>query len=252
MKISIITVCFNSEETIRDTITSIESQSYDDIEYIVVDGGSTDKTFELVKKSPIVTYSVSEPDDGIYDAMNKGIRMATGDIIGILNADDFYADKDVLSQVSKSFEMQSIDAVYADLVYVNQKLTKKVVRLWKSKAYTTDLFKQAWVPPHPTFFVRKRVYDEFGMFKLKYQLAADFELLFRMIEVKKINTVYLPKILVKMRIGGATNSNLSNIIKQNKEIVSVLKAHYDDFSTIKWASYKLFDRITQFIKSNKL
>jgi glycosyltransferase involved in cell wall biosynthesis len=249
MKLSIITVCYNSEETISDTLRSIEKQTYNNIEYIIIDGGSTDGTVDLIKKSPAVTHYVSESDDGIYDAMNKGIKMATGDVIGTLNADDFYTDQNVLTRISEYFQDDAVDAVYADLIYVNQLETDKTVRLWKSESYRPCLFKQGWVPPHPTFFARKKVYDNFGYFNLKYQLAADFELLFRLVEVKKIKTVHIPHVLVKMRMGGATNKSFRNIFVQNKEILSVLKAHYSNFSAIKWVIYKGLDRVAQFVRS---
>ncbi|PHS70954.1 MAG: glycosyl transferase [Methylophaga sp.] len=253
MKISIITVCYNASEFIRYAIESVLAQSYPDIEYIVIDGASNDGTLEIINEySKDIKHIVSEPDQGIYDAMNKGLKMATGDIIGTLNADDFYSDNDVLNRVSECFRDESVDAVYADLVYVNQIETDKTVRLWKSRCFISGLFKQGWVPPHPTFFTRKQVYKNYGYFDLKYKLAADFELLFRMIEVNKIKTVYVPSILVKMRMGGATNKNITNIIQQNKEILLVLKAYYSDLSVINWFAHKSLDRFMQFVRSLEL
>lgn len=186
MKISIITVCYNSAETIASTLDSIAQQSYTDIEHIIIDGESRDATLDIINQHKLNnTTIVSEPDEGIYDAMNKGIKLASGDVIGTLNADDFYIDSDVISKVSKVFSDPTTDASYADLIYVDQVNTDKVVRYWKSKPYKDGLFKQGWMPAHPTFFTRKHVYERFGYFSLKYKIAADFELLFRLIEKKQ-------------------------------------------------------------------
>jgi glycosyltransferase involved in cell wall biosynthesis len=246
MKISIITVCYNSAATIGDTINSIASQSYANREYIVVDGNSSDATIEIVRASSCVSRFVSEPDKGIYDAMNKGIGLATGDVIGTLNADDFYANNQVLAEVAKVFLDPTVEACYGDLVYVKQDNVDQVVRFWKSRNYESDLFKSGWMPAHPTFFVRKSVYDRLGSFDLDYKIAADFELLFRFIEQNKIKTQYLPSVLVKMRLGGTTNKNVSNIVRQNKEIIAILNKHYGDFSTGKFIFVKLVNRLLQF------
>lgn len=251
MKISIITVCFNSASTVVDTIDSVASQSYADKEYIVVDGNSKDATMEIVGTSPCVSHFVSEPDKGIYDAMNKGIALATGDVVGTLNADDFYANDDVLAEVAKVFLDPTIEACYGDLVYVKQGNVDQVVRFWKSREYESGLFKSGWMPAHPTFFVRKSVYDKLGSFNLNYKIAADFELLFRFIEQNKIKTKYLPRVLVRMRLGGTTNKNISNIIRQNKEIISILTKHYGDFSTGKFVFIKLANRLLQFFRRPK-
>lgn len=245
MKISIITVCYNSAETIESTLKSVSSQDYPDIEYILVDGGSTDATLDIVKRYKNVSILVSEPDEGIYDAMNKGIGLATGDVIGTLNADDFYVGNSVVSDVAKIFKDNTVDACFADLVYVNQNNTDKIVRYWKSKSYQPGLFKKGWVPAHPTFFVKKSVYEKFGVFDLEYKIAADFELLFRLIETNKIRTVYLPKVIVKMRLGGTTNKNIKNIRIQNTEIIHILRSHYKDFSIFKFWICKIFNRISQ-------
>ncbi len=247
MKISIITVCYNSAATISDTINSVASQSYADKEYIVVDGNSKDATMEIVRASSCISHYISEPDKGIYDAMNKGIALATGDVIGTLNADDFYMNNQVLSDVAEIFSDPAVEACYGDLIYVRQDNVDQIVRFWKSQDYKSGLFRSSWMPAHPTFFVRKNVYEKFGCFDLNYKIAADFELLFRFIEKNKIKTRYLPKVLVKMRLGGTTNKNLSNIIKQNKEIVAILNKHYGNFSVLEFISKKLFNRINQFI-----
>ena len=209
MKISIITVCYNSAKTIEDTLKSVANQKDINVEHILIDGASKDGTQQIIRQYDSVTMLVSEPDKGIYDAMNKGIALATGDVIGTLNADDFYMYDHVLSNVAKIFLDPNIEACYGDLVYVSEANTDQPVRFWKSTDYKHGLFKAGWMPAHPTFFVRKSVYERLGNFDLNYKIAADFELLFRFIEKNKVNTKYLPKVLVKMRLGGTTNKNIS-------------------------------------------
>lgn len=247
MKISILTVCYNSAATIESTLKSVASQKHPDIEYIIVDGGSTDGTLDIIKRYKNVTVLVSEPDNGIYDAMNKGIKLASGDVIGTLNADDFYISDSALNDVAKVFEDDAIEACFADLIYVDQDDTDKIVRYWKSQTYKSGLFKQGWMPAHPTFFVRKNIYEKFGVFDLNFKIAADFELLFRLIEKNQIRTVYLPKVIIKMRLGGTTNKNLRNIRIQNKEIIRILREYYKDFSIYKFWIAKIFNRFFQFI-----
>jgi glycosyltransferase involved in cell wall biosynthesis len=178
--------------------------------------------------------------------MNKGIALATGDVVGTLNADDFYMNDHVLEEVAQVFSDASIEACYGNLVYVNQNDVNQVVRFWKSNDYKPGLFKSGWMPAHPTFFVRKSVYERLGNFSLDYKIAADFELLFRFIEQKSIRTKYIPKVLVKMRLGGTTNKNLSNVMAQNKEIIAILRKHYIDFSIIRFFFKKLINRFFQF------
>ena len=251
MKISIITVCFNAANTIQDTINSAANQDYAYVEHIIVDGGSKDDISEIITRSPSISTFVSEPDEGIYDAMNKGIAMASGEIIGILNADDFYASDEVLSQVAQVFENPDIDACYADLVYVRQDNTDKVVRYWKSRPYKPGLFRQGWMPAHPTFFCRKSVYERYGNFDLDYKIAADVELLFRFLEKHQIQSVYLPKTLIKMRLGGTTNQSWRNIKTQNTEVLSALDKHYGRVSRIRFFLGKLFNRSSQFFRRPK-
>lgn len=246
MKISIITVCYNSAKTIEDTLKSVANQKNVNIEHILIDGASTDETIKIIKQYVSVTTLISEPDKGIYDAMNKGIALATGEIIGTLNADDFYANDHVLYEVSRVFLDPNINACYGDLVYVSEVNAAQTVRFWKSNNYKSGLFKSGWVPAHPTFFVRKSVYERLGKFNLNYKIAADFELLFRFIEKNEVNTKYLPKVLVKMRLGGTTNKSISNVIRQNKEIFTILREHYADFSMFKFVAKKLINRFLQF------
>lgn len=250
-KISIVTVCYNSEKTIADTLNSVCQQQGVDVEHILIDGVSKDATLDIIKQYPSVSLLVSEPDNGIYDAMNKGIKRASGDIIGTLNADDFYADNNVLQTVEDIFQDTSIDACYADLVYVKEDDVSKVVRYWKSVEYKPGLFKSGWMPAHPTFFVRRSAYEKYGLFDLSYQIAADFELLFRLIEKSKIKTKYIPKVLVTMRLGGTTNKSFTNICIQNNEIVKTLRGVYPDFSLFRFIVTKLANRFKQFMQHPK-
>ncbi|MDO1449810.1 glycosyltransferase family 2 protein [Rhodocytophaga aerolata] len=218
MKISIITVAYNSALTIDATIRSVLSQTYNDIEYILIDGNSSDGTQDIIASygHPSIRW-ISEPDKGIYDAMNKGIAMATGDVIGILNSDDFYRDSQVLSHVAKAFLKTNADSVYGDLAYVEARDTSKILRYWKSGQYKEGSFLHGWMPPHPTFFVRREVYNKYNGFDTRLKSAADYELMLRLIHKHKISVAYLPEVLVFMRAGGKSNQSLSNRLKANRE-----------------------------------
>jgi len=216
MKVSLITIAYNSAETIEDTIKSIVAQDYSNIEYIIIDGGSTDKTLSIVDKfKDSITTIISEPDKGIYDAMNKGVQNATGDIVGILNSDDIYADNKVVSRIVKAIGNK--DSIYADLVYVDRDNTDKVTRYWKSGKYRKGIFKKGWMPPHPTFFIKKSCYDQYGIYNLQLKSAADYELMLRMLHKHNISVAYLPEVITKMRVGGQSNITLLNRFKANKE-----------------------------------
>jgi len=219
MIVSIITVCFNSADTIEDTIKSVLSQDYKDIEYIVVDGGSRDATLEILTKyrSRISKY-ISEPDNGVYDAMNKGIKLSTGDVITILNSDDIYADETVVGQMVDFMQSNGLDAAYGDLVHIDHNNTNHVTRFWKAGEYKKGAFCYGWVLPHPTFFCRKEIFERFGYFNDKLQIAADFELMLRFIEKHRIKVGYLPKVVVKMRTGGKANV-FRGVIRGNWEII---------------------------------
>jgi glycosyltransferase involved in cell wall biosynthesis len=219
MKVSIITVCFNIAGTIEDTIKSVLSQDHEDIEYIVVDGASTDGTLDIIKKyKNNIAKIISEPDNGIYDAMNKGLSSSTGDIVATLNGDDIYAEKTTVSRMVEFIQNNGLDAAYGDLVYFNRHEPGHVKRYWRPGPYKKGAFYHGWVIPHPTFFCRKEIYEKFGYFNDTLQIAADFELMLRLIEKNRIKIGYLPKVIVKMGTGGKANV-LRGIIKGNKEII---------------------------------
>jgi glycosyltransferase involved in cell wall biosynthesis len=245
MKFSIITVAYNSAKTIEQTLQSVTEQTYKDIEHIVIDGQSTDATLAIVKKYPQLRV-VSEPDKGIYDAMNKGIALATGDIIGILNADDVYYDRTILEHVARAFVSTSTASVYGDLVYVAQDNTETIIRHWRSGQYRFGLFRQGWMPPHPTFFVRKEIYAQYGDFDLRLPLAADYEIMLRLLEKKNISTLYIPYTFVRMRIGGASNKNIRNLLQNYHENVLAWK-----YNALRPAWYTLIlkrvSKIAQFL-----
>ncbi|HMP28843.1 MAG TPA: glycosyltransferase family 2 protein [Saprospiraceae bacterium] len=216
MKVSIITSTYNSASTLRDTLESIANQSYTTIEHIIIDGLSTDSTLDIVKDFTHVAKVISEHDKGIYDAMNKGIDHATGEIIGILNSDDFYTYQNALQDVVAVFKENEVDCVYADLDYVDQKDTSKVVRKWKSGNFHQDSFSRGWMPPHPTFFVKKHIYEKYGTFNLEMGTAADYELMLRFLEKHQCSVAYLPKTIINMRTGGASNMSFSARLKANR------------------------------------
>jgi glycosyltransferase involved in cell wall biosynthesis len=220
MKVSIITVSYNSDEYIRNAIESVLSQDYKNIEYIIIDGGSADGTKDIVLSfNDRISCFISEKDDGIYDAMNKGISLATGDIIGLLNADDFYIDNQVISQIVRTFETHRVDSVFADIIYIDHKDFNHVIRYYDSSHFRPEKFAFGWMPAHPSFFVKKEIYRNSGLFKLDYQIAADFELLARFIYRDNISYKYIDKALVKMRKGGISTKNLYSNWILNKEII---------------------------------
>ncbi|THU42047.1 glycosyltransferase [Niastella caeni] len=217
MKISIITATYNSAATVRDTLACIASQEYPNIEHLVVDGLSKDNTLDIVKEFPHVAYVISEKDKGIYDAMNKGVKLATGDIIGILNSDDFYTGPTTLSKVAEAFEDPAVEAVYGDLQYVNATNVHLVTRTWKSGTFRKRSLYYGWMPPHPTFFVRRHIYEKCGLFNTTLRSAADYELMLRVLVKFDARVQYIPEVLVKMRTGGMSNASLKNRFRANKE-----------------------------------
>jgi len=219
MKISIITVTRNSKTTLNDTILSVLNQTYKNIEYIIIDGASEDGTQELIRSyGDRINHFVSEPDTGMYDAMNKGIKLATGDIVGILNSDDFYSSNDVLEKVVHAFRNQDIQSIFADLVYIRGKASDRIVRYYDSSHFNPDKFAYGWMPAHPTFFVKRYLYELYGYFKTDYKIAADFELTARLLNKHRITYAYLPFVMVKMRLGGISTSFKSIYINSSEQL----------------------------------
>ncbi|MDQ6480211.1 glycosyltransferase family 2 protein [Dyadobacter sp. LHD-138] len=217
MKVSIITVVFNGVSTINHCIESVLKQDFDSIEYIIIDGNSKDGTQEVIASyGSKIHQFLSEPDKGIYDAMNKGIKLATGDLIGILNADDFYASNTVISEIVGAIEKDNADACYGDLNYVDAQDESVIKRKWISGKYKPNAFLMGWMPPHPTFFLKKKCYEKLGDFRLDMGSAADYELMLRMIYKHGIKPAYVPSVIVKMRTGGVSNSNFQNRLNANK------------------------------------
>ena len=246
MKISIITVVWNNERTIKNCIDSILSQTYQNIEYIIVDGKSTDRTVEIINSyGEKISKFISEKDKGIYDAMNKGISMASGEIIGILNSDDFYTDEKTI--IANEFITKNIDATFSDLDYVSFENENKITRKWRSTPYYENAFINGWHPAHPTFFVRKEIYDKYGNFDLDFAISADFEIMLRFIEKYKIKTSYIPKVLVKMREGGASNQSIKNILKGNANVRKAFHKNEIKLDPL-YTPKRLFKKVIQKIK----
>jgi glycosyltransferase involved in cell wall biosynthesis len=249
MKVSIVTGTYNSAEFVKSCIESVNSQDYPDIEHIIIDGASKDNTVQIIKDSPNrVVKIVSEPDKGIYDAMNKGLKLATGDIVAILNSDDFYNSNQVISTVVKLFKEKNLDCLYGNLFYVNQNNPDIVVRNWSTGEYNLKKgFKNGWHPAHPTFFVANKVYHSFGYFNLDFRIAADFELMLRFIEKHKVKSDYLNQPIVRMRLGGESNKSLKNIMRGNKECIKAFKVNNLPVSLF-YPFLRLVPKLKQFLK----
>jgi glycosyltransferase len=263
MKVSVITAVFNNKQYIGDCIKSVVSQTYPDIEYIIIDGGSTDGTLDVISRlthggSNLMRYEggvtnlqtraprvISEPDNGIYDALNKGIRLATGDVIGFLHADDIYADASVIGKVAAAMSRSNADSCYGDLLYVDKNNPERIIRYWKSRPYEKGMFGRGWMPPHPTFFVRKEIYERYGSFNTDFRIASDYELMLRFLEKEKISTWYIPEVLIKMRTGGASNRSVKNMVIKTTEDYKAWRVNHlrEKFYTI---PFKNLSKIPQF------
>lgn len=218
MKVSVITAVLNGKGSLEQCMISVFGQTYQDIEYIIVDGGSVDGTLDVIKKYEQRIYRwTSNSDKGIYEALNKGLKMASGEIVGFLHADDFYAHEAVIEKVVADMSSKGADSCYGDLLYVDKKNTGKTVRYWRSGACGEGCFERGWMPPHPTFFARRELYERYGYFDVNFRISADYELMLRFLKRYKISTSYIPEVLVKMRMGGASNRNLKNLLMKTTE-----------------------------------
>jgi glycosyltransferase len=246
VKISVITVAYNSIDTIRDTLTSAAMQTFRDVEHLVIDGGSQDGTVTVLSSMDHPRMSwISEPDQGIYDAMNKGLSMARGEIIGFLNADDVYADEHVLADVSRCFEDPSILAMYGDLVYVSGQEMQNVVRYWRSGPYKPWQLQLGWMPPHPTFYVRRQLLEKVGGFDVRLRIASDYDFMLRCLLCAETHVAYVHRVLVKMRSGGVSNRSVRNIARKSKEDLEVIR-RYPLWSVIT-LGFKNLRKIIQFL-----
>ena len=245
LKISIITAIFNNINTISESINSLRGQNYNSIESIWIDGCSTDGTKEFLDSNLLENnIYISEPDSGIYDALNKGLKLATGDIIGFLHADDIYSDPNILSLVSQVFLDDTVDAVYGDLQYVNRTDLSKVVRYWRSSNFIKSSLFYGWMPPHPTLFIRKEIYERFGGFNEKYKISSDYDFVLRIFSSKDLRAVYLPNTIINMRMGGVSNKSFSNILLKSYEDYMVLRSN--NIGGLLTLFFKNFRKINQF------
>jgi len=245
-KISIITPTFNSGKFLTYNLLSVKKQNFSNYEHIIVDNCSSDNTLETIKNFDSKKIKIiSEADNGIYDAINKGIKLSSGDIISILHSDDEYFDENVLSKIENAFKNYQTEIVYGNLIYTSNENINKTIRTWKSSDYIANNFKRGWNPPHPSFFVKKRLHEEYGYYLPELGNSADIELMFRLLEIKTIKSKFLNEFFVKMRLGGKSNNSIMQILKQNITIVKFLKLNR--FGIIKFFILKLFNRLKQFI-----
>jgi glycosyltransferase len=247
MKISLITVTYQSASTLISTIDSVRSQNFSDFEYIVIDGGSTDATKEILKNNgDVVSYWISEPDRGVYDAMNKGIELASGDVIGFLHADDVLASPEVLMKVYDNYNKSSFHLLYGDLEYVSAYNISKVVRYWRSGTFRQPLLQRGWMPPHPTVYVSRDFFRKVGRYNLDYRISADYEWLLRAFSIASTRVKYLPEVMVRMRMGGVSNRSLKNIIiKSGEDLKALRQNRVGGFRTLFW---KNASKLTQFVR----
>jgi glycosyltransferase len=226
MKISIITATWNCAGTVGDCLASVAGQSHAAREHILIDGGSTDGTLAVIEaQRAALAVLVSEPDGGIYDALNKGIARASGEVVGLLHADDLYADSEVLARIAAAFADPAVDAVYGDLVYVAKADTQRVIRHWRAGAYRPERLRLGWMPPHPTLYLRRALYERHGVFDTRYQIAADYDLMLRVLSRLTGRVEYLPQVLVRMRVGGASNRSLRHILRKSWEDYQALRVN---------------------------
>jgi glycosyltransferase len=246
LKISVITAVYNNESHIEAAINSVLSQTYKNIEYIIIDGASTDGTCDIIKKyEDKIDKFISEPDKGIYDALNKGISLATGDAVGFLHSDDLYNNNNVLELIADKFKETSADSIYGNLVYVDKEDTEKIVRFWDSGEFNFKKLKRGWMVPHPTFYVKREVYNKYGAFDCSFRIAADYDSILRFLGKEQISTAYIPEVLIKMRLGGISNK-YSRLLKKSREDLKAMKKN--NIGGIYSLIYKNVSKVPQFFK----
>ncbi|MCI1752958.1 MAG: glycosyltransferase [Flavobacteriales bacterium] len=233
MKVSVITVCYNSVTEIEETIRSVMVQDHADIEHIVIDGGSTDGTQDKIKRySECISHFVSEKDAGVYDAMNKGLKLATGDVVAFVNAGDMMATRNTVSYMVRAFEEGDCDVIYGDALMVDPDDITKVKRFWKGGEYKRENFRKGWMPPHLGTYIRKRAYDRFGLFNMELKVSADYELMFRFLYKHKLSARYVPKVLVRFRLGGVSNRSFAHVWRANVEVYKAWKLNGESVSPL--------------------
>ena len=226
MKISLITAVYNNAHGLRSSLESSLGQTHQDVERLVIDGGSTDGTLQVLEDyTSKIDHIVSEPDNGIYDALNKGIQLATGDIIGILHSDDLFAGPDILEKIARKFESASIDLLYGDLCYVSNQNPNEIVRYWRAGAFTQSKLPNGWMPPHPTVYVKRELFDKYGLYDIHYRIAADYDWMLRLLTKQTLDVAYFPEVLVHMRTGGASNRSFKNLWQKSREDYLILRNH---------------------------
>lgn len=246
MKISVITAVFNNRDTIADALESVLSQTHEDVELIVIDGGSTDGTLDVLRTyAGRIAVLVSGPDGGIYDALNKGLARASGEVVGFLHSDDVFHDAACLARIANAFAAPETDAVYGDLEYVKKDAPGRVVRYWQAGAYSVDKLRHGWMPPHPTFYVRRAVYQHLGGFDTTYHIAADYDCMLRFLG-SGLRVAYLPHVLVRMRLGGASNRSLKNILRKTAEDWRALRGN--KIGGIRALAWKNLSKLPQFLR----
>lgn len=247
LKLSVITAVYNREDTVAQAISSVAAQSYSDVEHVIIDGASTDGTLDAVQSLARPGMRViSEPDRGIYDALNKGIRNATGDVVGLMHSDDFFAHDRVLEKVAMAFASTGAEAVYGDLDYVAAEDTSKVIRHWRSGEFTPQVLARGWMPPHPTLFVRREAMMRLGLYNTDYRISADYEAILRWFGKGGLSLTYIPEVLVKMRVGGESNRSLGRIIQKSHEDYRALRTN--GVGGIQALAWKNLSKLPQFIK----
>jgi len=226
MRISIVTIAFNAARTLPATLQSVAAQDYPNVEHWLIDGASTDNTAQVVKEQGAhLAGFVSEPDQGLYDALNKGIARCTGDVIGLLHADDVFASPTVLSDIARAFADENINAVYGDLEYIDNSAQARVIRYWQAGSFAPAKLHWGWMPPHPTLYVRRALYERIGLFDTSYRVAADYDFVLRLFSDPQLRAAYLPQVLVRMRVGGVSNRSLRNILRKSGEDLRALRRH---------------------------